>query len=535
MKSENKSENTRLESYSRAQLIYLAKGGLQLEKNACEKRLYDFFKSFWPVVCKERYVENWHIPYLCDTIQPHIERVINREDHEYEYIIVNIPPGSTKSLLFSVTLPAWGWVKDQTLRFITGSWEASLATDFAVKARDLMKSPKFVSMWGDIVHFKRDEDGKTSYSNELGGFRKIATVGGSIIGRHAHVQVIDDPLDPNQAYSEVAKKRANDWLDNVLSMRRTDKGVTLTIIVQQRLAEDDTTGHLLEGGAKVLHINLPGELTDLDNVKPPELNEKYRNGLFDPVRLSRPALQKARMNLGSKGYSNQILQHPAAAEGTIFKREWWGFYDSFPATRIIRNIHSWDTDFGKKAATNGAVFARQYDNGLYMTGLFKESLEFPQLDEKIRAQHIEDPCTSCLIEDKASGQSEIQVLQQQTVIPVVPIKPMADKVTRAYACSPFVEAGKVLLPRGAWWVNWFIDMTAAFPDIKHKDVADAFTQMINWVMMQPVGLNLGGARSSRHDVDSLIRHQVKKAAEIRPNISHQSIFKTSKRRRAHAY
>lgn len=519
-------------SLSRSQLLPILKGGIELEKRACERSLYEFFRSYWGVVCKEKFVDNWHIKYLCDTVQLEIEKVILREPHQYEYIIVNIPPGSTKSLTFSVMLPAWGWVRDQTLRFITGSWEASLATDFAVKSRDLMKSQKFVSMWGDIISFKRDEDGKTSYSNNSGGFRKIATVGGSIIGRHAHIQVIDDPLDPNQAYSDIAKKRANDWIDTVLSMRRTDKEVTLTILVQQRLAEDDTTGHIMGGGSTVMHINLPGEITSLDNVRPVELNSMYVDGLFDPVRLSRATLQKARIRLGSKGYSNQILQYPAAAEGTIFKREWWGFYDEFPRTRIIRNVHSWDTDFGKRAATNGAVFARQYDLGLYVTGIYEESLEFPQLDAEIRLRNVEDPCTACLIEDKASGQSEIQVLMQQTTIPVVPIKPTADKVTRAYACTPFVEAGKVFLPQGAAWVERFIDMLAAFPDIKHKDVVDAFTQLVNWIMLQPVTLGLHLARSRNTDLDDLVRYKTKKAADSQSQFNQPRLMRS---RRRHEY
>lgn len=465
-----------------------------LKKKDCEKRFYDFFLHFWPVVCKEMFVPNWHIKYLCDELQALAERVFKRLPCEWEYVVINVPPGSTKSLICSVMLPVWCWIKDDTLRFITGTHEKTLATDFNVQSRNVLKSRDFIDLWGDKITFRPDDDGKTSYSNLKGGSRKVASVGGSIVGRHAHIIIIDDPLDPNKISSEVEKKNAIAWLDGTLSMRKVDKDLTPTILIMQRLAEDDPAGHILSKYNDVLHLCLPGEITGLDNVKPKKLEKYYQNGIFDVNRLSRDTLDKSRIKLGSRGYSNQILQHPAAAEGTIWKREWWGFYDSFPETRQLRSFHSYDTDFGKNAATNGAVFAVEYENGVYITGIYEKSLEFPQLEQMVIDKYHNNPCTHCLIEDKASGQSLLQVLQQTSKVPVIPIKPMSDKVTRSYAATPLVENGKVYLPKNAPWVKKFIDMMAGFPDIKSKDVADAFSQLINYIIINPMGSFKGGTR-----------------------------------------
>jgi predicted phage terminase large subunit-like protein len=459
-------------------------------------------------VCKEKFVDNWHIKYLCDMLQENAELVFKRKPCRYEYIIINIPPGSTKSLICSVMLPVWCWIKDDTLRFITGTFEKTLATDFNVMSRDVLKSHEFTTLWGDKVVFKKDDDGKTSYSNQAGGSRKIASVGGSIVGRHAHIIIIDDPLNPQEIASEPAKKSALDWFDATLSMRKVDKELTPTILIMQRLAEDDPAGHILEKYNDVLHICLPGELTELRNLKPKNLIKNYKNGLFDPARLSKKALQKSRIKLGSRGYSNQILQFPAAAEGTIYKRAWWNFYDEYPTVSPVRRIlHSWDTEFGKKASTSGGVFGREYDNGLYLTHIHEKSLEFPELEDEVQNQFNLTGGNAVLIEDKASGQSLLQTLPKKTKLPLVAILPCADKVTRAYACTPFVEAGNVYLPKNAQWTKPFIDMMAGFPDIKYKDVADAFSQLVNWIILNPT-YRIGEIQSKKSDPNAIIKSKL---------------------------
>lgn len=480
---------------------------IDLKREELENSFYAFIRFFWSVVCKDEYRDNWHIHYISDILQNIAIRVVNREPCEHEYVVINVPPGSTKSIICSVMFPAWCWVKDETLRFITGTYEKSLATDFNVMSRNILKSDDFKMLWGDKIEFSADDDGKTGYSNIKGGGRKIASVGGSIVGRHAHIIIIDDPLNPQEIASDPVKKAAINWFDGTLSMRKVDKAITPTILIMQRLAEDDPSGHILSKYKNVFHIRIPGEMTDLDNVEPKLLEKHYKNGLFDETRFPRNILDSAREMLGGRGYSNQILQHPAAAEGTIWKREWWGFYDNFPeSTPCRRIIHSWDTDFGKKAADSGGVFAREYDTGLYLTHIYAQSLEFPQLDDEIRRQVDQHGAHAVLIEDKASGQSEIQVLQQQTKIPVVAIKPIADKVSRAYAATPYVENGRIFLPRNASWVKSFIDMMAGFPDIKKKDVADAFSQMVNWVILNPCR-RMGETRSHKITADDILNRK----------------------------
>jgi predicted phage terminase large subunit-like protein len=89
--------------------------------------------------------------------------------------------------------------------------------------------------------------------------------------------------------------------------------------------------------------------------------------------------------------------------------------------------------------------------------------------------------SALLIEDKASGQSLIQELQRDTTLPVLPVKVDSDKVSRAYAVTPTIEAGRVFLPEGAPWVTEYVDEMANFPNAAHDDVVDSTTQALAYL------------------------------------------------------
>lgn len=485
---------------NREKLEMLARAKLEQKKRECEKSFYSFLVYFWDVIIAEPIVENWHLKFLCDELQKAVEKVLAGVPQKD--IIVNIPPGTTKSTICSVVLPAWAWVAAPHLKFITGSYSAVLANGMAVKSRDILKSDKFNRLWPEHIVFKEDMDTKTEYWNTKTGGRRTCSTDGTITGFHAHIILIDDPLNPKMAASEVKKKTANDWLDSTLSTRKIDKKSTLTVLIMQRLADDDCTGHLLaKKGKPINHICIPGELKTMDNVRPVELKKFYKNGVMDSGRMGPDVLESLRIDLGGKGYAGQILQHPAAAEGTIFKREWWKWYHELPQTPVIRRVQSWDTAFvkGKEGAENGMVAGSQYETGLYLTNVFHKGLEFPQLDAQIRIEAARQPAPhAVLIENKASGISEIQVLKQQTQIPVIPIQPEGDKISRAHSTTPFVEAGNVWLPYDAPWVAEFVEIMAGFPDIKLKDVPDAFTQLISWLILQPLGKPMIKSRRVKH-------------------------------------
>jgi len=129
------------------------------------------------------------------------------------------------------------------------------------------------------------------------------------------------------------------------------------------------------------------------------------------------------------------------------------------------------------------------DTMYYLLDVYRKKMEFPELKVFVQAHAAKwMPHTIC-VEDKASGQSLIQELQRETILTVYPIKCDTDKVVRAQAVTPIVEAGRVAHPVNAAWVVDFIDELATFPNAKNDDQVDAFDGALEYLARG--GGNLG--------------------------------------------
>ena len=125
----------------------------------CRRDFFFFVQTFWSIIIPESPQYNWHLEYLCKELQAMVLKVAKREPKDYD-LIINIPPGTSKSTLVTVMLPVWSWIIDPRIRALTASYSASLSTDHALKSRDIIRSDLFRSLFPDI-HIKRDQDNKT--------------------------------------------------------------------------------------------------------------------------------------------------------------------------------------------------------------------------------------------------------------------------------------------------------------------------------------------------------------------------------------
>ncbi len=80
------------------------------------------------------------------------------------------------------------------------------------------------------------------------GSRYATSVEGPLTGRGADLIIIDDPLKPDEALSDITRNKVNAWFDNTLFSRLNDKERGSILVIMQRLHEDDLTGHLMSRG-----------------------------------------------------------------------------------------------------------------------------------------------------------------------------------------------------------------------------------------------------------------------------------------------
>lgn len=190
--------------------------------------------------------------------------------------------------------------------------------------------------------------------------------------------------------------------------------------------------------------------------------------------------------VGGAAWASLYQQRPAAAEGAIFKREWWRYFREHERPVVRRIVQSWDPAFKTGAENDFSVCTTwgMGDNGYYLLGCWRDRVEFPELKRRIIClAELWNP-NQILVEDSASGQCLIQELRYASALPIIPIKVDKDKRARAEAITPLIEAGKVFVPESAPWLNDYIDELAAFPTGAHDDAVDATTQALSYLRHQ---------------------------------------------------
>lgn len=445
----------------------------------CKRDFYFFLQEFWDVVIPEPPIFNWHIKYLCDELQYLNSFVVARKPKPYD-LIINISPGTTKSTIVTQMYNAWVWTIDPAQRFISSSYSHSLSLAQSIKTRDIITSDKYLLYFPE-VKIKSDQSGKSDFWNTLGGQRYSTSTGGTVTGIHAHQIIIDDPINPKQAASDVERENANTFVTSTLSSRKIDKAITPTILIMQRLHENDPTGAMLSRGGNIKHINLPAE--ESDTIKPIELREKYVDGLMDPIRLNRLVLSDAKRDLGSYGYAGQFMQNPAPAEGGLIKKAWFEIIDWIPEYEKLTWNFVADTAYTSKEENDpsGYISYAEHNNNYIIRFAQTEFLEFPELCKRLPAfchQHGYTRASIIEVEPKASGKSLVQILKRNTKLNIKEgVNPTKDKVARVKDVSPIVESGRVKLIKGNW-NDKFLDEVTMFPNAAHDEFVDCLTMML---------------------------------------------------------
>ena len=454
----------------------------------CRRSFYHFIEEFWDCVATDEFKSNWHIPFLCDELTQIAEHVAYGlpKDHD---LIINIPPGTTKSICCSIMFPVWCWTKWPWMRFIVASYSGALSLEHAEYSREIIRSDKFKRIFPEI-EIKQDKDTKSNFrivrhladgNIELGGNRYSTSVGGTLTGFHGHILIVDDPLDPNRAVSETELNSANRWIDQTLSTRKVNKAVTPTILIMQRLHQNDPSGHILaKNKENVCHISLPGEIRNYrEYLKPEEMAEKYIDGLLDPERMPWPVMKDLEADLGQYGYAGQIGQNPVPPGGGMFKVDHFQIIETMPAPiNFIQTVRYWD-----KAGTQDAgaytvgVKMSRLANGKFIITDVKRGQWSSEEREQIIREAAEADGGECIIyheQEPGSGGKDSAAATTRNLagFSAHADRPTGDKVFRADPYSVQVNNGNVLLLR-AEWNHEFKEEHRNFPFSTYKDQVDA--------------------------------------------------------------
>jgi predicted phage terminase large subunit-like protein len=347
----------------------VAKGGLSA-----------FVQLSWGQVEPATLAWSWHMDLVCK----HLAAVSRGECRE---LVINIPPGMSKSLLTCVFWPAWDWIDHPGRKWMFTSFDGQLSLRDAARCKDLVMSRWFQERWGFLAdprdlarwglkpvgiiganndklsgrkkatrrrklttrsdydeireaneaagasdaaenHSARADSSSEYYTTSL-GLRFSTFFGGKATGWHADIQVCDDPTKPRDVQdggdrARKALERTEKTWKGTYSNRTANKKTFARVVIMQRLHTRDLAGICIAAGYTT--VILPTEFDPARACKTAwgQDPRTERGELLCPLRVGPEEVAKMKATgYSPRDYVAQEQQAPNPEDGAIFLRSWY--------------------------------------------------------------------------------------------------------------------------------------------------------------------------------------------------------------------
>ncbi len=451
---------------------------LAAERDLCSRSLADFVRRAWHVLEPgQEYSHGWHIDAICEHLEAVTAGEINR-------LLINVPPGTMKSMLTGVFWPAWEWGAKglASTRFIGASHEMGLATRDARRMRQLVASEWYQKLWP--LAFVGDQNQKTYFENGATGWRQACAIA-SMTGRRGDRVLLDDPHSVEAALSLAHRETALRVFQETLPTRLNNPDRSAIVVIMQRLHEEDVSGFILARDLGYQHLCLPMEfeperkcVTSIGFADPRQEDGE----LLFPERFPREVVDRDREVMGEYAYAGQMQQRPAPRAGAFFEWEKLEIVD-VPSTPVER-VRYWDKagTEGGGARTAGVLMGRSTNGKWTIYDVTKGQWQASKREGVIR-QTAEADGTSVRVrieQEPGSGgkESAESTVRNLAGFSVTVERVTGDKAVRAEPFAVQMAAGNICLARGEWNRD-FIDECKTFPVGKYKDQIDAAAGAFN--------------------------------------------------------
>lgn len=476
------------------------------DRGKYEENLLEFAKYVWPVVEPAiELVRGWAIEAIADHLQAVTEGHIRR-------LLINVPPGFTKSLMTDVFWPAWEWGPRNMpwLRYMCAAYSNHLTERDNMRCRNIVISDRYKDYWGGRFKISNEQFTKIKFANDQTGWKLATSVGGIGTGERADRVIIDDPNNPMEMESEAVRNTAIMWFTEIIPDRLNSQKDSAIVVIQQRTHEDDVSGTAISREMGYTHLMIPmrhdpGRHCVTVMGFDPETGEdklwedpRVEDGeLAWDERFPEQICEELERDKGPYAWAGQYQQSPSPRGGSILKDHFWQPWeqDKYPTFEFI--IASLDTAMTAKdendpsALTIWGVFRE--DNvsvdleseiraealwlprhgqvsrptrgnpKVMMLWAWREHLEFNELVQKVidtcipsaaPVPHPRFPVDRLLIEGKANGMAVAHELERmfrgtgRIGIEIIDPKAYGDKVARAISIQHIFADGMVYAPTG---------------------------------------------------------------------------------------
>lgn len=458
------------------------------------KSFLNFTRIWFELIQGDRLLVNWHHRLMASKIDDLLAgRLVPRN------LIINIPPGGTKTEFFSIHFPAYvnALVQEKRLkrfRNLNISFADTLVKRNSRRTRDIIASREYQEFWPCSFGVNqaeeweiKDERGRSigqtvsrSSNGQITGGR-----GGYYGPEFSGMVMLDDYNKPVDMLSESRRKSANTLLVNTIRSRRGDKSKehpTPFVSIQQRLHTDDATGFMISGGMGVQfhHVAIPAMI---DEKYIQSLDEPWRSLCWETVKDTDsvvvggvrywsywPQMEDVNdlLQLWEKDrytFLSQYQQNPMALTGGIIDTSWFRTYTTLP--KLTHRAVYVDTNSGKVEDwldyTVFTLVGMGVDGNLYIIDVVRGRWDPEDLLKK--AEEVWEkwrlsgsmrvmPLRHMAIEEKQAGQGLITTLKKRSQTPgqlAIPVREIPrgtgqNKLVRCLNVIPQIKTGKVFVP-----------------------------------------------------------------------------------------
>lgn len=490
-----------------------------LHRELYKKSFYDFVKDFWHTCDPQKFVDGKLVQFYCELFQYKcrqwtedknidIDIKLPKKTDDIEIIDVrdkkknlclNVPPRHTKSMIFNVFGPLWLWLS-YPIKAVSISHTGSLANEMNSKRYAIINSEEFKFFFPDICLLSNTSNFlKDTRGGELRSLNRNAFTGygGDII--------INDDLTNAETARKDKTEMSNAWsyYQNTMPSRINDIERCIIMNIQQRLAPNDITGHILNEPKLIeqyTFVVLPAIFNkdtylvcpisgDVLLFKKGETLWPERFGNYDSLKAQ----------VGEAIFETQYLQNPIATDKTVIKpwmiiekaeNECPSIYDA----DMIYASHDFPVKDKDSSDFLGSSLAYRVGSTIYIKDCLEKKMAFVNSVRYVKQLDEFYPGIIQIIEDKANGSPILQQLQDE-VAGLQAFNPGThSKTQRLESASLYMESGNVIFVKSmfnqltkTWELSEPLQNLKSrllnFPFVEHDDITDSLSMLLLFVFM----------------------------------------------------
>ena len=486
-----------------------------LYRQLYKKSFYDFVKDFWETADPTKFVDGIIVQYYCEVFQYMCKQWVGYDEVEIDTsmldgeiidvrqgkqnLCLNVPPRHSKSMGFNVLGPVWLWLS-YPIKAVSISHTAGLAGQMNSKRQAIINSEKFKELFTDISlvsnsnTFLKDSRGGELYSLNRNAFTGY---GGDII--------INDDLTNAETARKDQAEMENAWAyyQNTMPSRINDPSKCFIMNIQQRLAPNDITGHIMNEkklAQQYVFVTLPAIFKKKTHLVFPISGQIYTFAEGDflwPERFGN--YDSIRSQVGESIFETQYLQNAIATDKTVIKENMIiikpiNEVPSIDDADMVFGSHDFPVKDKETSDYLGSVLSYRVGSTLYIKDCLEKRMAFVKSVEYVRALFEAYPGIVQVIEDKANGSPILQQLQDE-ISGMYAYQPgTQSKMQRLESASLYMVIKNVVFVADDYnrliqeyqlseALENLIQRLLNFPFVEHNDIVDAFSQNVLFTFM----------------------------------------------------